>query len=93
MNKAESIRWYKKGAESGDPEAQSNLGAAYFIGEGVSIDKKEAIRWYKKSAEQGNVGAMFNLGTALLSSNRPEGIKWLKTAANNGCQEALDFLS
>ena len=44
-------------ANSGDSEAQNDLGENYYYGEGVKQDYKEAIKWYKQSAEQGNTKA------------------------------------
>lgn len=40
-------------AESGDPQAQSNLGLRYQLGKGVPKDEAEAIAWIRKSADQG----------------------------------------
>ena len=35
VDKAESAKWYQKAAEAGHIAAQNNLGAAYYLGEGV----------------------------------------------------------
>ena len=43
----------KELAEGGDAEAQNNLGAMYYNGEGVPQDYKEAVKWQRKAAEQG----------------------------------------
>jgi len=37
-------------AQQGDPEAQYQLGNAYYYGKGVPQDYKEAQMWYDKSA-------------------------------------------
>lgn len=50
-------------AESGDAEAQCNLGWAYFNGLGVAINKTAAIRWYRKAADKEWPLAQFLLGT------------------------------
>ena len=42
-------------------DAQNNLGAMYFTGEGVNRDEKEAIKWFEKAASQGNSDAQANL--------------------------------
>ena len=49
-------------AESGDPQAQFQLGWLYDNGEGVPHDDKEAVKWYRKAAEQGYASAQYNLG-------------------------------
>ena len=49
-------------AESGDADAQTNLGYRYFIGWGVPEDEVEAVAWYRLAAEQGHAGAQGNLG-------------------------------
>ena len=36
VDKAESAKWYQKAAEAGHIAAQNNLGAAYYLGEGVA---------------------------------------------------------
>ena len=42
-------------------DAQNNLGAMYFTGEGVDRDEKKAVEWFKKAAAQGNEEAQANL--------------------------------
>src|SRR5215204_1684155 len=49
-------------AESGDAQAQADLGRAYSKGEGVKQSYSEAAKWYLKSAEQGNAIAQNALG-------------------------------
>jgi len=50
-------------AESGDAEAQANVGEIFEKGLGGTPNYAAAIIWYKKAAEQGNKKAQFNLGT------------------------------
>ena len=57
----EAVKWWRKAAEQGDAEAQSNLGEMYYKGEGVPQDYKEAIKWFRKAAEQGHTWAQYNL--------------------------------
>jgi hypothetical protein len=42
--------------------AQSNLGAMYDKGEGVSQNYPKALNWYRKAADQGNSMAQYNIG-------------------------------
>ena len=54
---AEAVKWYRKAAEQGYAEAQTNLGWMYEKGRGVPQDDSEAIKWYQKAAIQGHVYA------------------------------------
>ncbi len=51
-----AVRWFRKAAEQGDPNAEANLEWYYEYGLGVKVfvDKNKALEWYKKAAEQGN---------------------------------------
>ena len=40
-------------AEQGEANAQYNLGAMYFTGNGVTQAYKAAVKWYTLAAEQG----------------------------------------
>lgn len=50
-------------AESGDAEAQANVGEIFERGLGGEANYQAALIWYQKAAEQGNKRAQFNLGT------------------------------
>ena len=52
----------KAAAESGDRNAQYQLGNMYGSGQGVSKDYVEAAKWYRKAAEQGVAKAQLGLG-------------------------------
>ena len=52
----------KKRADSGDADAQVNLGLLYAKGEGVPKDYAQVRQWYEKGAAQGHAGAQNNLG-------------------------------
>ena len=58
----EAAARYRKAAETGDANAQYNLGMMYSKGQGVPQDFKEAVAWYRKAAEQGDAAAQNNLG-------------------------------
>lgn len=49
-------------AQSGNKQAQYQLGGLYEMGEGVSQNNKMAAMWYQKAADQGHGGAQYNLG-------------------------------
>lgn len=61
-NLEESVRWYRKGAEAGNPEAMYCLGLSYQAGEGVQQSDVEAVKWYKLATDEGHVDAANNLG-------------------------------
>ena len=49
-------------AESGDVEAQYELGMKYFYGRGVDKNFFEAEKWFHEAAEQGHVYSQYELG-------------------------------
>jgi len=40
----------------------TNLGVAYYNGQGVSKDSAESMKWFRMAAEQGHAGAQCILG-------------------------------
>ena len=76
-------------ANSGNIEAQFQLGLAYQLGNGVERSLEEARSWYWKAADKGNTAAQNNL--AYLFESGPEGIKdtgeaakWYRRAFEEG---------
>jgi len=72
-------------AEIGDPVAQTYLGLAYELGEGVPQAPRAAARWYEQAADQGNSDAQLYLGAAYATGSgvpkdRILACKWLKLA-------------
>jgi tRNA A-37 threonylcarbamoyl transferase component Bud32 len=61
-NPAEAATWFVRAADAGDSGGMLNLGAMYFLGNGVTEDYARAAYWYRKAADAGNVDAMYNLG-------------------------------
>jgi TPR repeat protein len=47
----EALKWYRKAAAQGDPDAQNGLGQMYEDGEGVQQDYIEGAKWYRMAAE------------------------------------------
>lgn len=58
-----ALRIWRQAAESGDVEAQTNVGEIYERGMGVAPDHAEAAKWYRKAADKNYARALFNLGT------------------------------
>ena len=72
-------------AEKGDGDAMFNLGQAYRLGKGVSIDLGEALAWYNRAATAGHVDAQTQLGILYFQNgNQLSGLRWLKQAADAG---------
>jgi TPR repeat protein len=68
----EALKWYRKAAEQGVPEAQIALGDFYAAGRVVAIDRDEARRWFEKAAGQGHEGAQPRLAAlARLQEQQP----------------------
>lgn len=87
-----------KEAETGNAEAQFNLGWIYMHGEGytgviymrdVPKDVARAYDWYQKAAEQGHVNAQYNLGMLYklglgMREDAEKAFMWLQKAAAQG---------
>ena len=88
-----ALRWYRQAAETGNAEAQDDVGLFYLMGMGVKKDPAEGARWLRKAAAQGNPVAERNLGVMYLQgigvpADREEGIRWLRKAAAHGDDES-----
>ena len=86
--------WWRKAAEQGYAQAQSNLGVLYHQGRGVRRDYTKAAMWFRKAAEQGNADAQYELGLFYKSGrgvpqDYAEAYFWLELAAA-GKMEALE---
>ncbi|MGI4880258.1 MAG: SPOR domain-containing protein [Janthinobacterium lividum] len=72
-------------AAAGDADALFNMGQAYKLGRGVTLDAVVARDYYRKAAMKGHLPAQANLGIALFQAGeKPESIRWLKIAADRG---------
>jgi uncharacterized protein len=83
---AEEVAQLRAKAESGDAEAQLQLGRAYDDGNGVPQSDSEAVKWYRAAAEQGNATAQDELAVMYRSGRGVEkdkvaAVKWYKKAA------------
>ena len=83
----EAVRWYRKAADKGSPEAQRCIGFLYEGGSGgVQQDYAEAMGWYRKAADQGHVGAQYHVGSMFANGWGVRGI-WGTRAG--GCRRQL----
>ena len=76
-------------ADSGDSQAQAQLGLVYATGTGVERDDKEAFAWYSKAAAQANVEGIYAIGEFYATGrgvglNYVEAAKWMRAAAEKG---------
>jgi TPR repeat protein len=84
-------------AKQGDADAQSRMGYAYAVGDGVLQDQSKALKWFKKAAKQGDTYAKFNLGIAFMRGlGTPKDLRtsygWFLAAAVDGHPEAQSNL-
>lgn len=84
-------------AESGNQDAQYNLGVMCAKGEGQTKDLACALSWYERAANQGHVMAQTNLGTAYLygrgtARNPQKALHLYKRASNAGFSGATHNL-
>lgn len=95
----EAIKWYRKAAEKGHPEAQRNLGYSYFISHnGIQKNDVEAVKWFLKAAAQGETMAQYLLGICYrdgdgVRKDSTEAVKWWRRAAEQGDKNAQGTLA
>ena len=85
------VEYIREKAGRGDAEAQYQLGAMYYNGNGITKDKSEALRWYRKAAEQGHVLAGVAVGGAPNPCTGPtsiECVEYTREKAERGDAEA-----
>ncbi len=78
----------EKTAESGDADAQYEIGLLYYYGDGVWDDREEAYEWFLKSAKQGHPKAQHRVGDLCLygfvGAGRQESFNWHLKSAKQG---------
>jgi FkbH-like protein len=81
--------WLRAAAETGDAEAQFQLGALYASRSGASSDTAAALRYYRQAAEQGHSSAQHNCAEMLLASGHGRAAAvWFTAAAAQGVAES-----
>ena len=99
-NLEEAIKWYTKAADQGYAKAQYYLGKAYDEGKGVAKNDSEAMNWYLKAIKNNSPEAAYYYGEMLLDGNKqkgitkniPEGVKYLRKAADLKNLDAINSL-
>ncbi|WP_310600837.1 tetratricopeptide repeat protein [Desulfobulbus sp.] len=93
-NHAESRKWFKVAADSGNARAQNDLAYLFFHGLGGAVDYQAAFALYQQSALHGHQLAQANLGTMYANGlgtekSKEKGYAWYEIAALNGNEPAL----
>ena len=76
-------------AEQGHADAQRNLGAMYYYGDGVRQDYTLARQWFEKAANQGDaaaqtfLGLMYHIGNGV-REDYTQARQWYEKAAKDG---------
>lgn len=99
-NLEEAVKWYTKAANQGYAKAQYYLGKAYDKGEGVAKNDSEAMKWYLKAVKNNYPQAAYYYGAMLLAGDKqkgvtkniPEGVKYLRKAADLKNLDAIQVL-
>lgn len=99
-NLEETVKWYTKAANQEYAKAQYLLGKAYDKGEGVAKNDSEAMKWYLKAVKNNYPQAAYYYGGMLLEGNKqkgitkniPEGVKYLRKAADLKNLDAINSL-
>jgi uncharacterized protein len=86
---AQSVRWYRRGAEAGSLEAQLAVATAHYLGRGTALDRALAARWFRLAAQAGDGGAMYLYASMLESGDGierdlAEARYWYAAAGRNG---------
>jgi uncharacterized protein len=85
----ESLRWFSRAANSGDPIAQAELAVSYINAPSPERDAAQAFAWYLRSASAGltvsqnAVGSMFFMGLGV-RHDEAEAVRWFQRAAEKG---------
>ena len=94
---AAAVSRYRKAADQGVADAQTNLGVMYFNGLGVPQDDAAAVSWYRKAADQENATAQYNLGVMYengrgVPQDYAAAVSWYRKAADQGDVGAFNNL-
>jgi TPR repeat protein len=94
-----AISYFRRAADSGQPQAMFSLYTAYWDGRGVGTDHSQAVKWLTKAAETGNAYSECLLGyyyeypvrenpqdhsVQLAPPNLPEALLWYQRSAEQG---------
>ena len=86
---AKAVYFFRKAADKGYVDAQTELGYMYEGGRGVTLDKAQAVTWFRKAATQGNARAQNALGGAYdrglgVPKDELQALYWYRLSAAQG---------
>ncbi|EJK53976.1 hypothetical protein THAOC_26481 [Thalassiosira oceanica] len=85
-----AVELWTEAAELGSIDALFQIGIAYYLGEGVKVDKKKAVQFWSKAAMQGCVQARHNLGgDEAEKRNYDRAVRHYLISAKAGFQESV----
>src|SRR6185369_67361 len=94
QDQREALRWYRQGADHGDPEAEYDYGLIFHDGSGGEKRSFDAaMKWFLRAAAQGHaaalnmVGYMHDMGEGV-KEDPSEAVKWYQKAADKGFEVA-----
>jgi TPR repeat protein len=93
-----AFRYYLKGAQRGDTNAQVNVSLCYQHGMGVIKDEKLALKWLLQAGENGHVesqdrlGQWYSNGICCELDDRAA-LRWWCLAAKNGSSDAMTSIA
>lgn len=91
---AEAYCVLKPYAESGDPEAQYNIGWMYLNGYGLAMNDKRALEWWQLASEQGytdasfSIAMLYSLGEGQVKKDMDKAIEYYLLAVEDGHEDA-----
>ncbi len=97
-NKAEGLRYTRMAADAFNPAAQYDMALANYYGDvGIPKNLVEVARWARLSADNGLPRAQLLMGKLLwagegLAQNRTEAVRWMKKAADQHDETAINDL-
>ena len=99
QNYEKAYSYYQKSEKMGYSDAKYKLAELYLDGKGTERDIDKAIYWLEESSKNNNIYAQYTLGLmyyygeyAEIKKDKNYAIKLLKNSADNGCDEAKQFL-
>jgi hypothetical protein len=93
-NYAEAYCVLKPYAESGDPEAQYNIGWMYMNGYGLMMNEKLALEWWQQASDQGYTDATFSIamlysqGEGQVKADAEQAVEYYLKALEDGHEDA-----
>jgi Sel1 repeat/TIR domain len=84
---ADALKWFRRAANKGDPNSQTQIGLLYEGGLGVEKNPEEAMRWFRLAADQGyaeaeaQIGFLYQNGLGV-QSDRKTACSWYQRAAD-----------